>query len=198
MPDIIPIIKTVGLIGIFLIVFAESGLFFGFFLPGDSLLFSAGLIASFGFFNIYILILVCILASIAGDNVGYWTGKRFGPKLFTKDKGFLFKKKRIEDAENFYKKHGRYTIIIARFIPVIRTFAPIVAGIGKMDYKIFFIYNVVGGIIWPVSLIYLGYFLGQIIPDSEKYILPVVGLIILISIFPLVFKYMSSMFKNKN
>ncbi len=170
-------------------VFAESGLFFGFFLPGDSLLFSAGLIAASGFFDIKVLIVGCIIAAIFGDSIGYWMGKVMGPKLFYKDKGFFFKKKRIDDAEAFYKKHGIYTIVIARFIPIIRTFAPIVAGIGKMRYRTFISYNIIGGVLWVTLLISLGYFLGSLIPNPDTYILPIIVVIIFISLIPLIYKY---------
>ncbi len=196
MPDLIVIIKAVGLIGIFLIVFAESGLFFGFFLPGDSLLFSAGLIAAGGFFDIRILILGCIIAAILGDSVGYFMGKKMGPKLFYKDTGFFFKKKRVEDAEAFYKKHGIYTIVLARFVPIIRTFAPIVAGIGKMKYKTFLSYNIFGGILWVLLVVSLGYFLGRIIPNPDIYILPIVIGIVGISLLPLVYKYAINRWKH--
>jgi len=189
MPDPIDIIKTVGLIGIFLIVFSESGMFFGFFLPGDSLLFSAGLIASGGFFDVRILIIGCIIAAILGDSVGYWMGKKMGPKVFYKDSGFFFRKKYIDDAEAFYKKHGVYTIVIARFIPIIRTFAPIVAGIGKMDYKTFISYNIIGGISWVLILVPLGYFLGKVIPNPDIYILPIIIGIIVISFLPIIYRY---------
>ncbi len=188
MPDPIDIIKAVGLLGIFMMVFSESGMFFGFFLPGDSLLFSAGLIASNGFFDIKLLIIGCIIAAILGDTVGYWMGRKMGPKLFYKDKGFFFRKKRIDDAEAFYKKHGVITIIIARFIPVVRTFAPIVAGMGKMKYNTFITYNILGGIFWVLLLTLFGYFLGMKIPDPDTYILPIVIGIIGISILPLIYK----------
>lgn len=189
MPDLITIIQTVGLIGIFFIVFAESGLLFGFFFPGDSLLFSAGLIASDGSLNIFVLIVVCIVGAILGDSVGYWTGKRIGPKLFYKEDSFFFKKKYVRDAEIFYEKHGIYTLIIARFIPFIRTFAPIVAGIGKMKYKTFIFYNIIGGISWVLVVVFLGYFLGRVIPNPDVYILPIVIGITVISMFPFVYKY---------
>jgi len=197
MLDPIIIIKTVGLIGICLIIFAESGLFFGFFLPGDSLLFSAGLIASSGFFDINLLIFLCIVAAILGDNVGYWTGKYMGPRLFQTDRGFFFKRKRIEQAEEFYKKHGVYTIIMARFIPIIRTFAPIVAGIGNMKYRTFIKYNIIGGIVWVTSVVSMGYFLGKLIPNPDKYILPIVIGIIALSFLPIASKYILHLFKNK-
>lgn len=196
MPDIITIIETAGLIGIFLIVFAESGLFFGFFLPGDSLLFSAGLIASGGYFNLELLIIVCILGAILGDTVGYWTGKKMGPKLFYKEDGLFFRKKYIKDAEIFYEKHGKYTIIIARFIPFIRTFAPIVAGIGNMRYGTFLFYNILGGIGWVLLLIPSGYFLGRIIPNPDTYILPIVFGIVILSLIPVLYKYIMSFNKR--
>jgi len=188
MLDPIVLIKTVGLVGIILIVFAETGLFFGFFFPGDSLLFTAGIFASQGFFNLEVLLIGCVIAAVLGDSVGYWSGKKYGRKLFERDSGFFFKKQRLYDAEAFYEKHGKLTIIIARFVPIIRTFAPIVAGIGKMHYGTFVSYNVFGGVIWASGMILLGYFLGNLIPNPDKYILPIAGLIILISVVPILIK----------
>lgn len=188
MLDPIFLIKTVGLIGIVFIIFAETGLFFGFFFPGDSLLFTAGILSSQGIFNIYILLVFSILAAILGDSVGYWSGKKYGKKLFYKDAGFFFKKQRIHDAEEFYEKHGKYTIIIARFVPIIRTFAPIVAGIGNMKYKTFITYNILGGIVWVTVMLFSGYFLGGFITNPDKYILPIALLIIFISIIPILIK----------
>lgn len=184
--DIILLIKTVGLIGVFLIIFAESGLFFGFFLPGDSLLFSAGLIASQGFFDIRILIIVCIIGAIVGDSVGYGMGKKMGRKIFDRDKGFFFKKYRVRAAEEFYEKHGISTVILARFVPVVRTFVPIVAGISHMQYKTFLIYNIIGGILWVSTVALLGYFLGHIIPNPDVYILPIVIGIVILSLLPFI------------
>ena len=188
MLDPIVLIKTVGLVGIILIVFAETGLFFGFFFPGDSLLFTAGIFASQGFFNLEVLLIGCVIAAVLGDSVGYWSGKKYGRKLFERDSGFFFKKQRLYDAEAFYEKHGKLTIIIARFVPIIRTFAPIVAGIGKMHYGTFISYNVFGGVVWASGMILLGYFLGNLIPNPDKYILPIAGLIILISVVPILIK----------
>jgi membrane-associated protein len=182
------IIKAVGVMGIILIVFAETGLFFGFFLPGDSLLFTAGILASQGFLSLPVLIIGCILAAIIGDTIGYWSGNKYGRSLFDRDSGFLFKKKRLYDAEVFYEKHGKFTIIIARFVPIIRTFAPIVAGIGNMNYPLFLSYNIFGGIFWVSSMIFGGYLLGGIIPDPDKYIIPIIFLIIIISFFPIIIK----------
>jgi len=197
MLDPILIIKTVGIIGIIFIVFAETGLFFGFFLPGDSLIFTAGIFASQGFFDIKILLISCIVAAIIGDSVGYWSGKKYGRRLFDRDSGFFFKKKRLYDAELFYEKYGKSTIIIARFVPIIRTFAPIVAGIGNMNYPLFISYNIFGGIFWVSTMLLLGYFLGSLIPNPDAYIIPVALFIILISVFPLVFKVLKNKISNK-
>ena len=186
--DPIVIIKAAGVIGVILIIFAETGLFFGFFFPGDSLLFTAGIFASQGFFSIGVLLVGCVLAAIIGDTVGYWSGKKYGRQLFDRDYGFFFKKKRLYDAEVFYEKHGKSTIIIARFVPIIRTFAPIVAGIGNMKYPLFLSYNVVGGVAWVLALLLSGYFLGGIIPNPDKYIIPIAFLIIVVSFLPIIFK----------
>lgn len=196
MLDPIIIIKTVGVIGIILIVFAETGLFFGFFFPGDSLLFTAGIFASQGFFSIEVLLIGCILAAILGDSVGYWSGKKYGRKLFDRDVGFFFKKKRLYDAQIFYEKHGKSTIIIARFVPVIRTFAPIVAGIGGMHYPTFISYNIFGGIFWVTSMLLLGYYLGSLIPNPDIYIVPIAFLIIVLSFLPIVIKMIRFKFKR--
>ncbi len=191
--DPVLIIKTVGLIGITLIIFAETGLFFGFFFPGDSLLFTAGIIASQGIFNIYYVLIFCALAAILGDSVGYWSGKKYGRKLFERDAGFFFKKKRIKEAEDFYKKYGKYTLIVARFVPVVRTFAPIVAGIGSMNYKTFISYNIFGGVIWVLSVTLLGYLFGGMITNPDTYIIPIALVIIFISTTPILIKII----KNK-
>ena len=186
--DPIFIIKTLGVVGIILIVFAETGLFFGFFFPGDSLLFTAGIFASQGFFSITILLVGCIISAIIGDSVGYWSGKKYGRKLFDRDAGFFFKKKRLYDAEIFYEKHGKSTIIIARFVPIIRTFAPIVAGIGNMQYSHFISYNIFGGIVWVSLVLLSGYFLGGMIPNPDAYIIPIAFLITVISSLPVIIK----------
>ena len=177
---------------VFAIVFAESGLFIGFFLPGDSLLFSAGILASQGFIPIIPLTIGCFVAAVAGDSVGYWFGHTYGRKIFEEEKLPLVKKHHIEKAEAFYEKHGRKTIIIARFVPIVRTFAPIVAGIGKMDYKTFISYNIIGGLVWGVGMTIAGYFLGSFIPPDEvdKYLLPIIFLIVVISVLPAVYHIM--------
>lgn len=182
--DLAEIIRQVGYLGIFFIVFAESGLLFGFFLPGDSLLFTAGFLASQGFLNIYLLIFLCLTAAISGDSVGYWFGKKTGKRIFNKEDSLFFHKDHLIKAEKFYEKHGGKTIILARFMPLIRTFAPIVAGAGNMHYPTFLFYNVVGAFIWVFSMCLGGYFLGRVIPDVDKYLLPIIILIILISAAP--------------
>ncbi len=178
------IILTFGLIGIILIIFAESGLFFGFFFPGDSLLFTAGFLASQGLLSLTILLIGTFIAAVLGDNVGYWTGKKAGPALFVREDSTFFKKKYISDAQSFYEKYGKKTIILARFIPIVRTFAPIVAGIGNMKYKIFFSYNILGGFIWTFGLTLSGFLLGKSIPNADKYLLPIIIIIILTSFIP--------------
>lgn len=180
------LINTFGLVGVIAIVFAESGLFFGFFLPGDSLLFTAGLLASQGFLNPLILFLGVILAAILGDNVGYAFGRKVGPAIFSKENSFFFNKKYLEQAHNFYEKHGNKTIILARFMPVVRTFAPIVAGVGRMNYKNFFVYNCIGGILWSVLLLAGGFILGKTVPGIDRYLLAIIVLIIIASFFPAV------------
>jgi membrane-associated protein len=182
--DLQTILPAIGLLGIFAIVFAESGLLVGFFLPGDSLLFTAGFLASQGIFDIHTLAIVCFIAAVTGDSVGYAFGHRVGRRLFNRKESFWFHPKHLEKAERFYEKNGKKTIVIARFMPIVRTFAPIVAGIGKMDYKTFLIYNVIGGLLWGVCLPYGGYFLGSLIPDPDKYLLPIIVLIVGLSVLP--------------
>jgi len=182
--DPIFIIKTAGLIGVLFVIFAESGLFFGFFLPGDSLLFTAGLIASQGTINIYALLALSFLCAILGDAVGFWFGKKVGPALFKREKSFFFRPEHLEKTKIFYEKYGKKTIILARFLPIIRTFAPILAGIGQMQYRTFFTYNVIGGLLWTQGMVLLGYILGNLIPNIEKYITPIVLLIIVVSFLP--------------
>ncbi|NUN66050.1 DedA family protein [Pseudanabaena biceps] len=173
-----------GHLAIWAIVFAESGLLIGFFLPGDSLLFAAGFLASQGYLNIFALIIGCFICAVVGDNVGYAMGKRFGHKLFSKEDSLFFHKSHIIKAQNFYEKHGTKTIVLARFLPVVRTFAPIVAGIGKMHYLTFLKFNLLGGLVWTSGLSILGFVLGNAIPDVDKYLLPITIAIVVISIVP--------------
>lgn len=190
------IIETLGLLGVVAVVFAESGLFFGFFLPGDSLLFVAGLFASQGYFNIWGLATLCALAAIAGDTVGYLFGKKVGPALFSREDSFFFHKKHAERARAFYEKYGRKTIIFARFVPIVRTFAPIVAGIGSMDYRTFIAYNVIGGIVWSFGFTFAGYYLSKTFPSIQQNIHYVIVIIIVASFVPVVVEWMRERRKN--
>lgn len=158
--DLVQLIETVGYVGLFFIVFAESGLFFGFFFPGDSLLLTAGLIASRGHLNIYILVPLLFVAAVLGDNVGYWFGAKTGPKLFNRPNSFLFRRENLLKAKAFYERHGGKTITLARWLPFIRTFAPIVAGAAQMHYRRFIFFNLLGGIFWAMGMPLLGYGLG--------------------------------------
>jgi membrane-associated protein len=182
--DLAQIIETVGYIGLFAIVFAESGLFFGFFLPGDSLLLTAGLLASQGKLDLPILLIALPVAAILGDSVGYWFGKKAGPRIFTRDDSLLFRRKNLLAAQTFYERHGGKTIILARFMPFIRTFAPIVAGAVEMKYPRFLFFNVVGAILWAIGVTAAGYYLGQSIPDIDRYFLIVVAAVIALSALP--------------
>ncbi len=164
------IIQSGGLILVAAIVFAESGLLVGFFLPGDTLLFAVGLAASLGQLPLVLTIAILSAAAVIGDNVGYSIGRRMGPRLFKKKDSLFFQHEHIERAERFYEKHGGKTIIMARFTPVVRTFAPVVAGIGKMDRKRFMGFNIVGGVLWCTTMVLLGYYLGSKIPHLDKYI----------------------------
>lgn len=192
------LITTVGTFGVIAIIFLETGVFFGFFFPGDSLLFLSGFFASLGYLPIGWLLFGCFIAAIVGDSVGYAFGHHVGPSLFTKDDSLFFSKKHIARAEHFYEKHGKKTIILARFIPVVRTFAPIVAGIGNMKYRTFISFNVVGAFLWTWLLLILGYVFGSIIPNPDRYILPVILVIILISAAPAVWQVLKDKYKDKD
>lgn len=182
--DLKSLILAGGYFGIFFIVFAESGLLFGFFFPGDSLLLTAGLLASQGYLEIKTLIFLAITAAIAGDTVGYWFGKKVGPKIFKREDSLFFHKKNIIRANQFYKKHGGKTIVLARFLPFVRTFAPIVAGVGEMNYPRFLSFNIFGGIFWVLTTSLAGYYLGRSVPNVEKYFLFIVLAVIIISATP--------------
>ncbi len=189
--DLPTLIKTFGYPLVWSIVFAESGLLVGFLLPGDSLLFVAGFLCSVPKTGLDIRLMAfgCFAFAVLGDSVGYYTGKRFGRKLFDKKDSNFFKKKHLIAAEEFFDRQGKIAIIFARFMPFVRTFAPIVAGIAAMRYKTFMQYNVVGGLIWGVGLTVLGYFLGKSIPEDQidKYLIPITLLIMFISLSPSIF-----------
>ncbi len=184
--DLETLIKTGGYLGIFAIVFAETGLFIGFFLPGDSLLFTAGFLASQGYLNIFYLSIILFAAAVAGDSTGYFLGQKFGKKLFNKEDSFFFHKEHLVRAKKFYEKHGKKTIILARFIPVVRTFAPVIAGIGEMHYPTFLTFNIIGAIIWAIGIPWAGYFLGSLIPGIDRFLMPIIVGIVLLSVYPAV------------
>lgn len=192
--DLVGIITSLGVLAIIFVIFAESGLLIGFFLPGDSLLFTAGVLYHAGTlpgvlpitFPIFLVLL--FLAAVLGDTVGYWFGRKTGPHIFKRPDARIFKQAHVARAQAFYKKHGGKTIILARFIPIIRTFAPIIAGVGKMSYRRFFAFNVIGGFIWTFGVTSLGYGLGVAFEragmDIDQVLLPIVFLIIFLSILP--------------
>jgi len=170
---------------LFAIVFAETGLLIGFFLPGDSLLITAGLLAAAGTLNIWWLNVLLIVAAVVGDSVGYAIGRRLGPRLFTREKSLLFNPAHVERTRRFYEKYGAKTIVIARFVPIVRTFAPVLAGVGQMEYRRFIFYNVAGGVGWVVSMTWAGYFMGQSIPNIGSHIHIVVLIVIVLSLIPI-------------
>jgi membrane-associated protein len=181
--------KTIVAAGYFVIaaiIFAECGLLVGFFLPGDSLLFTAGFLASQhqAGVDISVLTVVCAVAAAVGPLVGYWYGKALGPRLFNREDSTFFKRKHLERAHEFYERQGGRALIIARFMPVIRTFMPVVAGMASMDYRRFVIFTVVGALVWAVGVTLGGFFLGSLIPDASKYLEYIVALIVVVSIAP--------------
>ena len=182
--DLISLIRAAGYIGIFAIIFAESGLLIGFFLPGDSLLFTAGFLASQGYLNIWLLIAVAFPAAIIGDQVGYAFGKKVGPRIFYRDDSLFFHKNYLTTARLFFERHGPKTIVIARFIPIIRTFAPILAGVGHMRYTTFLTYNIIGAVIWAIAVPLIGFYIGNFIPNAGRYLFEIITLIVVISILP--------------
>lgn len=180
-----------------IIVFAETGLLVGFFLPGDSLLVTAGLFAGKGDLNFGFLFFLLTAMAIIGDAVGYWIGRSAGPKIFNREKSLLFAKEHLLAARAFFDKHGNKTIIIARFMPIIRTFAPVVAGVGEMPYSRFFFYNVFGGILWVGSMLSVGYFLGRTIPHIEEKIHYIIAVIVFLSILPGIIEFIRHKQKNR-
>jgi membrane-associated protein len=186
--DVESLVRVGGIAGLAAIVFIETGLLVGFFLPGDSLLVTAGLFAARGDLNVIYLILGLSLAAIVGDTVGYNIGARTGPKLFSRPDSFLFNRKHLISTKEFYERHGPFTIVIARFVPIIRTFAPVVAGIGAMEYRRFLAYNVVGGIGWVLVTVLGGYFLGQMIPNINDHLHKVIAIVIVLSLLPIIIK----------
>lgn len=204
--DLVQFAQTAGPLAVVVVVaaiiFAENGLLIGFFFPGDSLLFTLGfLIQGTNNFrldlNIHLVILVLFIAAIAGANVGYLFGRRFGPRLFKRPNSLLFRQENVQKAQEFYDTYGGKTIIIARFVPVVRTFVPLIAGVARMHYRTFMTYNIIGGLIWTAGVTYIGYFLGKLLQgiglDIDAVLLPIVALILIVSIAPALYHFL----KNK-
>ena len=184
--DLPALVQWAGYLGLTTIIFVETGLLIGFFLPGDSLLVTAGLLASrpdFGL-NVYAMGALFSIAAVVGDTVGYYIGRASGPRIFTREDSLFFNKKHLYRAHAFYEKHGGKTIVIARFMPIVRTFAPVVAGVAEMRYRDFIAYNVIGGMLWVWSMLFTGYFLGRYIPGIDKHIEKVIVIVIFLSILP--------------
>lgn len=195
--DVEEIIRAGGILLIGLIIFAESGMFVGFFLPGDTLLLSAGIFAAQGKLSLALVMTVVVVAAIAGDNVGYHIGKRYGRRLFKKPDGIIFRHQYVEQAEKFYERWGSKTMLVAHFVPVVRTFAPPVAGVAKMDYKKFVMYDAIGIIAWGVGVTLIGYWFGTKIPNIDQYIMFAIGAVILITLGPTVYHVIKAVLEKR-
>ena len=188
--DVRGLVQAGGYIGLAIIVFVETGLMVGFFLPGDSLLVTAGLFAAKGDLNIVVLNVLLMACAVAGDATGYYIGKKLGPALFRKEDSLLFKKKHLIATHEFYERHGGKTIIIARFVPIIRTFAPVVAGMAGMSYRRFAVFNIIGGVGWVFSMTMLGYGLVTVFPATEQHIEKVIIIVIFLSLLPGIIEFL--------
>ena len=195
--DVESLVRVGGIIGLSVIVFTETGLLVGFFLPGDSLLVTAGLFAARGDLDIAMLLIAASIAAIVGDSVGYNIGARAGPKLFSRRDSLLFNRKHLITTKEFYERHGPFTIVIARFVPILRPFAPVVAGIGAMEFKRFLAYNVVGGVGWVLLTALGGYFLGQMVPNIHDHLHKVIAIVIVLSLLPAILKIAREKFKSQ-
>jgi len=189
-------ITGIGYIGIFLVLFSETGLLVGFFLPGDSLLFAAGLLASQGYISLPLVIIAGFFGAVLGNFVGYYLGEKFGYKIF-REKSTFFRPEYVSKIEQFYKKFGRVTIILARFVPIVRTGAAVLAGIGKMNKRKFFIDNIIGGVLWTAGIPIASYYLGNKIPNIDTYIFPIIIAVVVLSSLPTTYLYIRSLFKKK-
>ncbi len=188
--DVRGLVQAGGYVALAIIVFTETGLMIGFFLPGDSLLVTAGLFAAKGDLNIVVLNVLLMACAILGDATGYYIGKKLGPALFRKEDSLLFKKKHLIATHEFYERHGGKTIIIARFVPIVRTFAPVVAGMANMGYRRFALFNIIGGIGWVFSMTMIGYVLVKVFPATEQHIEKVIIIVILLSLLPGVIEWL--------
>ena len=182
--DLPELVRWAGLIGLTTIVFSETGLLVGVFLPGDSLLVTAGLLSARGYLNVYTLVPALMAAAICGNSLGYFIGRTSGPRIFNRENSLFFNKKHAIRAHEFYARHGRKTIVLAQFMPVIRTFSPVIAGVGGMEFRTFISFNVIGAIVWVGSMVSIGYFLGSYIPGIDQHIEIVVVIVVFISLLP--------------
>jgi len=182
--DVRGLIQLGGLLMVCVIVFVETGLFFGFFLPGDSLLVTAGVFAAAGDLNLAALLVAASVCAVIGDQVGYWIGRKAGRALYSRPDSMFFKRKHLERAHEFYEKYGGKTIVIARFVPIIRTFAPPVAGAAEMTYRKFVFFNVAGGVLWVWSMVLLGFLLGRSVPNLDRHIHLVIAIVVFLSVLP--------------
>ena len=196
LPDLAYVIQLIGYPGLFAVVFTESGIPFGFFLPGASLLFTAGFLASQGLLDIRILVPLLAIAAILGDNAGYWFGAKVGIKLFLRPNSRFFRHEHVVQAKDFYERHGVLAIVLARFVPIVRTFAPIVAGVAQMRYRLFVMYNVIGALLWGSGVTFLGFYLGEKVPFVSTYLTPIVILIIVITSIPIIWQAYKNLFKD--
>jgi membrane-associated protein len=195
--DVESLVRLGGLAALIVIVFIETGLLVGFFLPGDSLLVTAGIFAAAGELDMLTLNISLSIAAILGDSVGYTIGAKAGPKIFTRENSLFFSRKHLISAKEFYEQYGGFTIFIARFIPILRTFAPVVAGVGAMQYKRFIAYNVFGGIFWVLATTGAGYFLGRVVPDIQERIHLVIAIVIALSLLPGIAKFAREKWKAR-
>jgi membrane-associated protein len=189
---LIPLVQAIGYPGLFAVVFLESGVFFGFFLPGSSMLFTAGLLATRGLFNPWVLIGLMFIAAALGDSAGYWFGNVVGVRLFLRKDSTFFRHEYLEKAKTFYDRHGVRTLVFARFVPIVRTFVPIVAGVVNMRYRVFLVYNVLGALVWAAGITFLGYYLGEKVPLIQTYLTPIIIVIIIVTCIPLLWELRKS------
>ena len=187
--DLLSLVQIIGYPGIFGMIFAESGLLFGIFFPGASLLFASGVLAAAGVFNIWILVPGLIIAAVLGDSVGYWFGTKVGSALYNRPDSRFFRKAYLDQTKLFFDKYGTRAIVVARFIPIVRTFAPIVAGVVKMRYRTFLLYNIAGGLLWGAGVTFLGYYLGARVPFVSKYLTLIVLVIVIVTLIPLIWEF---------
>ena len=195
--DVDQIIRAGGLLLIGIIIFAESGMFVGFFLPGDTLLLSAGIFAAQGKLSLICVVMVVTVAAIAGDNVGYHIGKRYGRRLFKKPDGIIFRQQYVDQAEKFYERWGSKMMLVSHFVPVVRTFAPPVAGVAKMNYKQFVVFDAIGILAWAVGVTLIGYWFGSKIPNIDQYIMLAVGAVIVITLGPTVYHVIKAILEKR-